>query len=248
MYTFFDSGNRNDSVAVYVEFNAVAQSFSLQDTNGVAINAGSTVYILGEPTDDIIQAKIWVQNNATVAKDVKVKKIHLNVLPNTLNYFCWGVCYGPDTYESPFAQSIAAGAVNDQFYGDYSPLTVPGKSTIMYTFFDAANLNDSVSVVVEFNASPASVGNDLAAGVMFSEAYPNPAITRMNVDYELPAYVNQASIRITNMLGARVKEIKLEELSGTARIEVSELLNGIYFYSLLADDNLVLTRKFVVKH
>lgn len=227
-----------------------AQSFSLQDTNGVAINAGSTLQILGNPSDVVITAKIHIKNNAAEAKDVKVKKSYNegDVLPLTMNYFCWGVCYGPDTYESPFAQSIAAGAVNDQFYGDYNPQNVPGLSTITYVFFDANNRNDSVAVKVEFNASPASIGDDLLKQVKFSEAYPNPAINTVKVDYSIPAAVSKSSIVITNMLGAEVKEITLDEHSGTARIEVSGLLNGIYFYSLLADDKLVLTRKFVVKH
>ena len=228
--------------------SAFAQSFSLQDTNGVAINAGSKVYILGDPADVVMTAKIWVKNNSGEAKEVMVKKFYVDVLANTMNYFCWGVCYGPDTYVSPFGRTIEAGAVSHEFYGDYNPNAVIGKSTIMYTFFDAAKPNDSVAVYVEFNGSPASAGKDLAGSVSFSEAYPNPAVSKVKVDYALPEYVNEASIQITNMLGVQVREIKLEELNGTARIEVSELQNGIYFYSLVSDKKLVLTRKFVVKH
>jgi hypothetical protein len=228
--------------------SAFAQSFSLQDTNGVAITAGSKVYIIGDPASVVMTAKIWVKNNAGEAKEVKVKKFHVDVLANTMNYFCWGVCYGPDTYESPFGRTIEGGAVSHEFYGDYNPQAVIGKSTIMYTFFDAAKPNDSVAVYVEFNGSPASAGQEMAGSVSFSEAYPNPAVSKVNVDYSLPVYVKEATIQITNMLGAKVREIKLEELSGTARIEVSELQNGIYFYSLVADNKLVLTRKFVVKH
>jgi len=227
-----------------------AQSFSLQDTNGVAINAGSTVQILGTPSDVVLTAKIWVKNNSAEAKDVKVKKVihEGDTLPLTINYFCWGLCYTPWTYESPFAQPIQAGAVCNQFYGDYNPQSVPGKSHVMFVFFDANNREDSVAVTVEFNASPASVGENLASKVKFSEAYPNPATSKVNVDYSLPSGVSNASIKISNMLGAKVKEIRLEEITGTARIDVSEYLNGIYFYSLSADDQLILTRKFVVRH
>jgi hypothetical protein len=229
---------------------AFAQSFSLQDTNGIAITAGSTFQVMGDPTDDIITAKIHLKNNAAEAKEVKVKKVihEGDVLAGTMNYFCWGVCYGPDTYESPFTQTIEAGQVTDQFYGDYSPQTVPGKSRIMYVFFDVNNRDDSVAVTVEFNASPASVGNDLVNSVKLSEAYPNPAVSKVNINYSVPVNVNNAFIQITNMLGAKVKEVQLEEHNGTARIEVSEYLNGIYFYSLVADEKLILTRKFMVKH
>jgi hypothetical protein len=251
MYTFYNDADRNDSVSVYVEFSAAyppVQSFSLQDTNGVVIGAGSTIVIIGDPLDDIIQARIDVMNNSDVSKDIMVKKFHTNVLPNTMNYFCWGVCYGPDTYESPFSQPVGAGMVCDQFYGDYSPQTVIGKSTIMYTFFDATNPDDSVAVFVEFNAIPSAIDDDIASSVDFSAAYPNPAVSKVNVDYSVPVTVSNASLRITNMLGAQVKEISLGEAKGTAHINVSELINGIYFYSLVADDQLILTRKFIVRH
>jgi hypothetical protein len=253
MYTFFDVNNPNDSVAVYVEFNAAyppVQSFSLQDTNGVVIDAGATVQVLGLPTATVITAKIWIKNESAEAKDVMVKKIIYegDTLTGTVNNFCWGLCYPPDTYVSPYAQTIQPGAVCDQFYGDYNPNNVPGKSKILFVFYDLINPNDSIAVTVEFNASPASIGDDLAKSVKFSEAYPNPAISKVNVDYSLPSGVSKASIKISNMLGAKIKEIRLDEKSGTAKIDVGEYQNGIYFYTLVADNQQVMTRKFVVRH
>jgi hypothetical protein len=226
-----------------------AQSLSLQDTNGVAINSGSVFQILGDPSDNIITAKIDVKNTSAEALEVKVKKIiHAgDTLAGTMNYFCWGLCYGPDTYESPFPRTIEAGALSHDFYGDYSPVTVPGKSRITYVFFNVADRNDSVYVIVEFNASPASVKENLAKSVKVSEAYPNPATESVNVDYVISTSVNKASIILMNMMGSKVKEVKLDNRSGKSRINVSDLMNGVYFYSLVADDQVVITRKFVVK-
>lgn len=228
-----------------------AQSFTLSDTNGMAIDHGSTYQVIGDPSDGVITAKIYVKNNATAAKDVKVKKIinDNDVLPLTINSFCWGIqCYPPDTYESPFPLTIEPGATVTNFYGEYQPMTVPGISKVLYVFFDINDRNDSVAVVVEYNASPASVGDDLAGQVTFSAAYPNPAMNSVKIDYTLPSGVKSAAIVINNMLGSEVKKVELEEKSGTARIQVADFLNGIYFYSLVADDKLVMTRKFVVKH
>ncbi len=228
---------------------AFAQSFSLQDTNGVAITAGSTIYCLGDPTSPVMTCKIHITNNAAEAKDVKVKKLinEGDTLPLTMNYFCWGVCYGPMTYVSPFPQTIQPGAVNDQFYGDYNPQAVPGKSTITYVFFDMNNVNDSVAVTVEFNASPAAIVDNPLAGVSVSVAYPNPAINYVYLDYNLPLSVNRASIVISNILGAQVKEVVLDNHSGKVQIPVSDLVNGIYFYSVVAGEQMLITRKFVVK-
>jgi hypothetical protein len=230
-------------------FSAFAQSFSLQDTNGIAIPAGSKIQILGDPTAPVITAKVHVKNNAAEAKEVKVKKLinEGDTLPLTMNYFCWGVCYGPTTYVSPFPQTIQAGAVNDQFYGDYNPQSIPGKSTITYVFFDMNNVNDSVAVTVEFNASPATADNELPSEICISSAYPNPAINTVCLDYNLPGAFNKASVVISNILGAQVKEVVLYNNSGKVQIPVSDLENGIYFYSVVADNQLVVTRKFVVK-
>lgn len=226
-----------------------AQSFTLSH-NSVNIAPGGTLQILGEPTTEIMEAHINITNNSAIAKTVKVKKIvnEGDTLTGTINSFCWGLCYPDTTYISPYPQTIQPGQVSDAFYGDYRPKTIPGKSTIMYVFFDVDDRNDSVAVFVEYNASPASIGDDLISKVKFSDAYPNPAIHLVNVDYSIPNSVSQASIILTNMLGSKVKEVNLTELTGKARISVSELMNGIYFYSLMADDKLILTRKFVVKH
>jgi hypothetical protein len=226
-----------------------AQSFSITDTNGVVLNPGATIQFLGDPADEVIKAVIYLKNNSDAAKDVKVKKVinQGDTLPGTNNTFCFGgLCFPPTTYLSP-SYSMGPGEVYKGFYGDYNPQTVPGISRIMYVFFDVNNTNDSVAVTVEYNASPASVNDDLAALVKFSDAYPNPATDVVSVEYMIPGTVKKASIAITNMLGSKIREVNLEDLSGKSRIPVSDLMNGIYFYSLVADHQLVLTKKFVVK-
>lgn len=226
-----------------------AQSFSLMDTNGVAIPSGATIQLVGNPTDEVIQAIVYVKNNSDAAKDVKVKKvIHAgDTLAGTVNTFCWGLCFPPTTYTSPFSQNILPGDTCKQFYGDYNPMTVPGMSKITYVFFDVNNTTDTVEVIVKYNASPAGISDDLISQVKFSAAYPNPAVNLVYADYTIPESVIRASIVITNMLGSKVKEVSLNDRSGKAQIAVSDLINGIYFYSLRADDQLLMTRKFVVR-
>lgn len=226
-----------------------SQSLSLiYESNPLA--PGATIQVIGDPTAEYIQAKIDVKNNSATPLDVKVKKVILNptdTLPGTKNYFCWGLCFLPTTYVSPNFITIAGSQTISDFYGDYNPNLVVGVSKVTYVFFDQNNVNDSVAVQVEYNASPASIGENQAAGFTLSGAYPNPAITATSVDYKLPVNTRKASIVVTNMLGARVKEIAVTDIAGNLQIPVSDLLNGVYFYSLVADDRFVMTRKFVVK-
>lgn len=226
-----------------------AQSLSLSFTNGDPINSGSTVQFVGDPSDETIYAYINITNLTAIAKTVSIKKVihEGDTIPGTWNTFCWGVCYSDTTYISPFPQTIQPGITSDGFSGDYSPKNHLGISTISYVFFNVDDRNDSVSVVVEFKASPASVGNEPDGLVKFSGAYPNPAVNDVYVEYSIPVTFNRASIIISNMLGSRVKEVSLTERSGKASITVTDLTNGIYFYSLIADDQLLQTRKFVVR-
>lgn len=226
-----------------------AQSFSLIDTNGVVITAGATIQFLGDPAVETLYAYINITNNSTVAKSVSVKKVihEGDTLPGTKNNFCWGLCYPDTTYISPYPQTIQAGQTSEGFSGDYNPKSIPGISKIMYVFFDVDNRNDSVAVVVEYNASPTSVSDDLISLVKFSAAYPNPSVNVFYVDYTIPESINKATIAITNMLGSKVKEVTLSNHSGKVQIPVFDLINGIYFYSLMVDHQLILTRKFVVR-
>jgi hypothetical protein len=226
---------------------AFAQSFTLKDTLGNNVS-GASIQFIGNPGDEVIASRVNITNNSAVAKTVKVRKvIHQgDTLTGTGNTFCWFLCWGGDVYESPYGVVIQPGATETQFIGDYNPKNVPGITRISYVFFDDENRDDSVAVKIEYNASPASV-DELISQVQFSDAYPNPAVNMVNVDYYLPESVKKATIAITNMLGSKVKEIKLGDHSGKARIPVYDLINGIYFYSLVADNQLVITRKFTVK-
>lgn len=236
------------TLSVLIIGSVCGQSLSLL-FDGEPIAPGTTVQVMGDPTDPYIQAKATVKNNSADTIEVKVKK-HINAgdtLPNTMNVFCWGLCFPPNTYVSPFSILIGPDQVNDSsFYGDYFPNGVIGISRISYIFFDVNNVNDSVWFVVEYNASPSFVAEDLLARITLSDAYPNPAVAAVNFDYMLPEDTRKSTIIISNILGARVKEVPLASITGIISIPVGDLVNGIYFYTLCVNDQLLLTRKFVV--
>jgi hypothetical protein len=68
------------------------------------------------------------------------------------------------------------------------------------------------------------------------------------IDYDLPAGLENASVVITNLLGAKVKELTVSGLEGQLQIPVHDLQDGIYFYTLKTQKNLAITKKFVVRH
>lgn len=74
--------------------------------------------------------------------------------------------------------------------------------------------------------------------------YPNPARGYLNLSYHASNTKN-ANLQITNLLGAKVKDFKLDVLVELHQIPLVGLPNGQYFYSILEDGQRVFSGKFV---
>lgn len=76
---------------------------------------------------------------------------------------------------------------------------------------------------------------------------PNPFNSETRIDYTLTENCNSAFLYIYNMLGKLVKTIPVTERGKSAvYINGSELLSGIYTYSLVVDNQLIDTRRMIV--
>ena len=92
-----------------------------------------------------------------------------------------------------------------------------------------------------------SSGTDNVDDVVLSsevEIYPNPANDFVNFDVEMNG-VQSASIVINNIMGQKV--ISQDISDSHVCINVSDLADGIYFYSLIVNNETVKTNKFVVR-
>lgn len=225
-----------------------SQSLALTyEGNPVAPN--SSIMVILDPADEVATINVFCTNNNSAALSVKTKKIihEGDTLPGTSNYFCWGACFPPFVYESG-GLMIEPGATSEEFSADYEPHMVPGISTITYVFFDENNPDDSIGFTVDWNASPASLDEDLLSQVRFSAAYPNPASSVARVDYQFPEGLENSTVLVSNLLGATVREIPVGNTHGLLEIPVYDLPEGIYFYTLKTKNNLAITKKFVVRH
>lgn len=81
-----------------------------------------------------------------------------------------------------------------------------------------------------------------ASKIKLSQNYPNPAVdkTYINVEFEGP----EAILRVYNVLGKLVAEQVV--VNKRITLDVSELTEGIYFYTLEADGEKV-TRRMTVR-
>ncbi|MFZ4741083.1 MAG: T9SS type A sorting domain-containing protein [Bacteroidales bacterium] len=218
---------------------------NLRIYNNDTLLANNTVLnITGSNSQTIVQY-LLVKNISNTAINVKVKKIYNSIVSGSENTFCFGVCYDPMTFLSD-AVSIASNAVDSGFSADYNAHGGGGTSSIRYVFFNTANTSDSASVILNFTTT---VGiNDIAqSGIYFSEAYPNPASGTISFNYSIPEQT-AAKIYIANILGAKVADVELSDLSGQKSINTANLKDGIYFYSLIVNDKIFKTRKMIIRH
>lgn len=216
--------------------------------NGKKLN--DTVYVWGEPTASVITFQASLHNNTDNGMNLFVARKQIDTLTGTSNNICWaGSCYSPTLDTSLDYEFVPAGgaSVEEDFAADYYPNGKIGTSIIKYTFYNKDNTDQKVEIVAKFWSSPEGIAEDAMSKGSVSNIYPNPAGNYVTIDYELTPKVKQASVRIFNLLGSTVKEAVMEKGSNELRINISDLQNGVYFYSVLINGNIYKTKKLVIR-
>ena len=224
-----------------------AQSLELTYKGEVLTN-DQELTVMVDPEVNPAEAYIVVKNINAGPLSVIAKKYDVSLIETTQVSFCWaGSCYAPNTYISPEAMRLESMESTDDFHGDYYHNGIQGTSIERFTFYDEGNPSDSTSIVINYIVGYLGIDKNTATAVSISNVYPNPATNASFVDYKLPVSVSNASLRVNNLLGVTVMEIPLNRNEGKATINVSNLKEGIYFYSLIVNNSATHTRKFVVK-
>jgi hypothetical protein len=227
--------------------NTPAQNLSLSWISG-PINNGDTIRASGDTTGTV-SAYVDCKNESSSTITVKVRKKELMITQGTANYFCWANCYTPPVFVSPTGIDIPGDSVCHNFSGDYKAQGHVGNSYVLYTFFNISNANDTISVVVEYDCSLSGIGTVSSENVEFSNAYPNPAGDQTFFSFNLPTTaVNNSEIVLRDMLGNLVSYLRIIEKNGTIKLPTDKLNNGVYFYSLVIDEKVVLTKKLIIRH
>ena len=174
----------------------------------------------------------------------------LQAVDSTENSFCWPTnCYSAevDTSDARYDLFLHADSTSTYpFSGHYSHNYKFGETIVKYTLFERGNLDNNVSVIVIYKYSLTGIANHSDNNITFSNVYPNPATNRVNFDYKLNSNSN-ATISIVNLLGSVVKRVNLNPASNKISIDVSDLPQGVYFYSIDVDGKVYKTQKLIVK-
>jgi hypothetical protein len=181
---------------------------------------------------------------------MRVTKMELDVVPNTLNATCWEVCPPSDTagqfptMTSPFIRMDPA-AIEYSFAAHQYPEGISGCSHFRFIFFgDGSNYRDSVDIYFNHGQNcntPASINGQQQIAF---DVFPNPAKDLITVN--LDENILEGEIIITNLLGLTVARYNVAQLNGNKEISVANLENGIYQLSILSDKKIIGTRSVQV--
>lgn len=231
---------------ILLSIGLIGQNLQLSNENG-ALNFGDTIHVF-IANDDAVETHVFIKNTSSNSIDVLVKKEIIELLPAAYSTFCWGQCFAPHVIISPNAITLASNTINTNgFYSDYSAMGEDGVSVIRFAFYDENNTNDSNHVYIKYYSSPTSINEKLNTISEISNPYPNPVVNNTSFNYSLAHSVKDAKIVIMSITGQIVQEINLQAGSSKVTVNLSQHSNGVYFYSLIADNKTVSTRKLIIQ-
>ena len=224
-----------------------AQSLAFK-YEGETVEPGTTIDIVADLNSAMeIQFDLHILNTTDADINVIAQMEDLTSIGST--YLCWGNCYMPGVLE---AENVVTAGGEGIFNGhcmfvdaEYQTLPEGSEIHMVYTFYDERNPEDKYTFNVNFKYQSDAIVDFNNVNV-FGNAYPNPANNTVSFDYNMPFDVNSASVAIYNMMGQEVVKQDLNLAGSRADINVSDLNEGVYFYSLIVNNQTVKTNKFVV--
>ncbi|MFI5150605.1 MAG: T9SS type A sorting domain-containing protein [Bacteroidia bacterium] len=214
----------------------------------------NTTVVVNQDTSTLYAGNFYTMNVSSTNISSKARKEEITMAPGNSSVsqpvaatssICYaGTCFGPGTYVSPCKPTNVGDTILlacDFNYGNSF-----STSLIRYTVYNCGNTNDSASFYIQFKVAPTGILNH-TLNFSVSDAFPNPASSTLSFNYKISNTTAAPHVTIHNLLGTLVKTAFLTEANGTARLDVSDLEEGLYFYTLEVNNRPLTVRKFVVK-
>lgn len=232
-------------------FALAAQSYTVTEKEtGNVVENGANYYVYGDGV--ATGGELNIEFDVTANENVRLigEKVEVQVVENTQNYFCWGNCFLSTIYVSdPVSLEEGQMEVFSMHYMyDNVIEDVAGLEQIMqYYLYPANNPDDKFVINVIFKYSLDGV-EDISSIGEFSNAYPMPASDVVNFDYNFASSVNSAMVAVYNMMGQEVLRSDISGMSGKLSLNVSDLADGVYFYSLVVNGKVEKSSKLAISH
>lgn len=239
--------------SAFLSLGTQAQLLIIRDSLDNVVN-GTTVVKTGMADAFVISEHLEATLEGNVGKVVNVRRYELEVIPQTQNYFCWGVCYGPQDagamptwYSLPqHSITMSPGVEYSNFAGYHSPLGQTGSSTYRFVWYDVGNTTDTAWVDIEFRVDPVGM-NEAAAAQYELSVFPNPSMgADVRVNFTATAVSPATRLVVYNSLGEAVHAEAIRATQQSLVINAGELSTGVYFATLENSGTMLATQRFVV--
>ena len=231
-------------------FALTAQSYTVTEKEtGNIVENGASYYVYGD--GEATWGELNSEFDVTANENVRLigEKVEMQVVENTQNYFCWGNCFLSTVYVSD-PVNLDAGQFEvfsmHYMYNDAIEDVAGLEQIMQYYLYPANNPDDKFVINVIFKYSLDGV-EDISNIDEFSNAYPMPASNVVNFDYNFASSVD-AEVAIYNMMGQEGMRHRFSGMNGKLSLNVSDLTDGVYFYSLVVNGKVEKSSKLVVRH
>ncbi len=219
----------------------------LDNTSGAVIPSGSTVNILTTASTNLV-TKFKAKNNSVTSPTVTIYRTAI-VTNSTANFpFCFACnCLPPTTTSAVCtftANEIAPNASNTSgLWPEINEAATVGFSKVKYKIVNNSNAADSTVLYITYNGA---VGlNEKSFDNFNLSVSPNP-VNDMFVVKHTALESKNASIKVLNIVGNIVKEVRIENNETQTKVDASQLSAGIYFVSVYSNNALIDSKKIIV--
>ncbi len=176
----------------------------------VQFSAGSALTVVGGYSQATLATTFSITNTGSGSVTLGLARQVVQEVPGSENSFCFGVgCYPPPVSIAPQPITLAAGAVDNSFIGDYLPNGQAGVTIIRYAIYDVnggGSSADTAFVTITYDATQRVTGlaQDLANSTLLSVLVPNPAVAGTEVFFTIAADAPRgSSLRVVDMRDGR---------------------------------------------
>ena len=227
-------------------FALSAQKFRVITTDGRIVENGESFYVYGQGN---AWGELAIEFGVEALEDVQLiaQKVEIQVVEGTYNMLCLDQCYAPSVYVSPVVNFAANETKDFSMHYQYENAIedVAGLEQIMEYYLYEEGSHEQFVINVTFKYSLDGI-DDYSSNEVFSNAYPMPASDVVNFDYNFASSEN-AEVAIYNMMGQEVLRNSISGMSGKLSINVSDLTDGVYFYSLIVNGKTEKSSKLVIR-
>lgn len=211
--------------------------------DGHSVEPG-TYYVIGDINEmNELQFEMDVTNNGNETVNIICEKVEVSITEGTTNYFCWGQCMGSNIFISQ-PVNMEPG-IPTLFSAHFMPNSIGDEIHMEYHFYQEGGEHFVFDVTFKYSLESVIDLNDTD---IFSNAYPNPASNFIHFDYKpLPSNFEDAQVTICNIMGQEVIRQDINGNVGKLDINIGNLSEGIYFYSLIINNKTQKTKKLVIK-